>query len=129
MWGTTIGSTVLQTQLKKRLPAEFLAQFPGGISLSYAAIPLIKTLSSDLQEEVRNAFARSIDDIWYVMLGIAVAGLLVCPLMKALPLHTQVDKKWELDLEKENMSAGSTPKENSLKDENTAMVSELPVMD
>lgn len=96
MWATTIGSTILQTQLKKKLPAEFLAQFPGGISLSYAAIPLISTLPEPLLGEVRAAFADSVDVIWQVMIGITALGLLACPLMKALPLHTQIDERWGL---------------------------------
>jgi hypothetical protein len=39
-----VGSTVLTNELGKKLPAEFLAQVPGGVSGAYAAIPLVADL-------------------------------------------------------------------------------------
>jgi hypothetical protein len=39
-----VGSTVLTNELGKKLPAEFLAQVPGGVSGAYAAIPLVANL-------------------------------------------------------------------------------------
>ncbi|KAJ7729243.1 iron permease [Mycena maculata] len=61
-WGVTIGSTVLQNQLKSRLPPDFSQLFPEGVEIAYAAI-----------------------------------GLLASLLMRGLPLHTQLDKKWEME--------------------------------
>lgn len=87
---------MLQTQLKKRLPADFLTTVPGGVSLAFALIPAIPTLDEPLRSEVQDAFARSIAVIWQVMIGISGAGLVASLLMKGLPLHTEVDRKWGL---------------------------------
>ncbi|PSR75424.1 hypothetical protein PHLCEN_2v9129, partial [Hermanssonia centrifuga] len=102
VWGVTIGATVLQTQLSRRLPPAFLAQFPGGVAISYSAIPVISSLLEPAQSEVREAFAQSIIVIWQVMIGISCIGLLSCFGMKALPLHTEVDGKWGLHTEQIN---------------------------
>ena len=93
----TIGGAVLQNQLHKRLPAAFTAQLQEGVALAYSAIPAIGGLQDPLQSEVREAFAQSIIVIWQVMIGIAGIGLLSTLLMKALPLHTQVDERWGLE--------------------------------
>ncbi|KAK7059979.1 iron permease [Favolaschia claudopus] len=97
VWGVTVGGTVLQNQLHKRLPAEFAAQFPGGVEIAYAAIPLIRTLEEPLKTQVRNAFADSLKIVWWVTTGIAGLGLLCSLGMKHYPLHTSVDKDWGLD--------------------------------
>ena len=93
----TIGSTVLQTQLSNKLPAAFVEQFPGGVSIAFAAIPAIPGLPEPLHTEVRAAFASSLIVIWQVMIGISGLGLLSSLFMKSLPLHTQVDENWGLE--------------------------------
>ena len=90
----TIGTTVFQTQLTERLPAEFIETFPGGVSLAYSLIPVIPTLEEPFRSQVQDAFARSISVIWQVMMGIAGIGFLASLFMRSLPLHTDVDKKW-----------------------------------
>ncbi|KAK7050204.1 iron permease [Favolaschia claudopus] len=105
VWGVTIGGTVLQNQLRKKLPAEFVAQFPGGVEIAYAAIPVIGTLEEPLRTQVRNAFADSFKAVWWVTTGIAGLGLLFSLAMKHYPLHTAVDKDWgfeEAELSKAN---------------------------
>ncbi|KAF7794628.1 hypothetical protein EIP86_005764 [Pleurotus ostreatoroseus] len=94
VWGVTIGSAVLQTQLKKRLPIAFLSQLPGGVSIAFSAIPAIGELPEPARSEVRQAFAESVTVIWQVMTGIAGIGLIASLAMKGLPLHTEVDEKW-----------------------------------
>ncbi|KAI0083047.1 hypothetical protein BDY19DRAFT_900943, partial [Irpex rosettiformis] len=85
-WAITIGGTVLQNQLVKRLPEAFT--------------------------EIRQAFADSIDVIWQVFIGIAGIGLLSSFFMKALPLHTQVDDRWGITEGKDSeMMAIETPQE------------------
>lgn len=96
VWGVTIGGTVLQNQLQKRLPADFVAQFPQGTGIAYATIPLINSLPEPLKTEVRVAFAQSLKVVWEVMVGIAGAGLISSLFMKGLPLHTSTDRSWEL---------------------------------
>jgi hypothetical protein len=86
VWGITIGGTVLQNQLLKRLPAGVLSQIPGSEAVAYQLIPVIKTLAEPLRSDVRQAFADSLQDVWKVMAGIAGVGLLASLLMKRLPL-------------------------------------------
>ena len=71
----TIGTAILQTQLTQRLPAAFVAQFPGGVSLAYAAIPAIRTLEEPLKDEVRDAFAKSLQVLWQICIEIATLCL------------------------------------------------------
>ncbi|KAF7343337.1 MFS domain-containing protein [Mycena venus] len=68
-WGITISSTILQNMLKKKLPAEFVAQFPPGFEIAYAAIPAIKQLEEPLKKQVQAAFAESMSAVWKTMIG------------------------------------------------------------
>ncbi|THH19084.1 hypothetical protein EW146_g2001 [Bondarzewia mesenterica] len=96
VWGITIGGTILQNELRKRMPAQFLSEFPEGTAIAYATMPLISELSEPLKTEVRVAFADSLKVIWQVLVGVAGLGLLSSLMMKHLPLHTAVDKDWGL---------------------------------
>jgi len=99
VWGVTIGSTVLQNELKRHLPPSFTSQFPKGVTVAYALIPQVPTLPQPLKGEVQAAFAESLKTLWEVILGITAAGMLVSLLMKGLPLHGEVDKEWTLKRE------------------------------
>lgn len=90
----TIGGTVLQNELKKRLPGGFSVQFPAGTAIAYSVIPRIPSLEEPLKTQVQTAFAESLQVVWQVLVGIAGGGLLLSLAMKPLPLHTQVDEKW-----------------------------------
>ena len=92
----TIGSAVLQTQLTKRLPAQFLDSIPGGVSITYALIPIISQLEEPTKSEVQDAFAESLVVLWEVMIGISALSLLTSLFMKSLPLHTETDKQWSM---------------------------------
>ncbi|KAJ7667521.1 iron permease [Mycena polygramma] len=95
-WGITISSTVLQNMLEKKLPADFVAQFPAGFEIAYAAIPAIKQLEEPLRTQVQAAFAESMAVIWQVMVGIAGLGLLLSFLMREVALDTTVDSSYAL---------------------------------
>ncbi|KAJ7229116.1 iron permease [Mycena pura] len=95
-WGITIASTILQNKLEKNLPAAFVAQFPAGFEIAYAAIPVIKTLEQPLKKEVQAAFAESMAVIWQVMIGVAGLGLLMSLLMAEVPMDTTVDQNYAL---------------------------------
>ncbi|OBZ67783.1 putative transporter C3H1.06c [Grifola frondosa] len=97
VWGVTIGSTVLQNELKRRVPASFLQKFPGGAAIAYALIPQVPSLPQPLKESVQVAFAGSLDVLWQVLIGIAGMGLLSSLFMKGLPLHTSLDEEWAMD--------------------------------
>ncbi|KAJ7727424.1 iron permease [Mycena maculata] len=95
-WGITIASTILQNQLKKKLPAAFIAQFPPGIEIAYAAIPVIRQLEGSLRTEVQAAFADSMAVIWQTMIGVTGVGLLLSFLMAEVPMNTTVDESYAL---------------------------------
>ncbi|KAJ7895965.1 MFS general substrate transporter [Mycena olivaceomarginata] len=95
-WGITISSTILQNMLEKKLPADFVAQFPPGFEIAYAAIPAIKQLPQPLKQQVQAAFADSMAVIWQVMIGIAGLGLLMSFIMAEVPMGTTVDETYAL---------------------------------
>ena len=97
-WGITIGSTILQNGLKKRLPAEFVGQFKEGSEIAYAAIPLINGLEEPLRSQVRNAFALSMAVMWKTMIGIAGAGLLTVILLKEVEMNQHIDETFTLEV-------------------------------
>ncbi|GJJ12614.1 hypothetical protein Clacol_006857 [Clathrus columnatus] len=95
-WGITIGATVIQNQLKVRLPTEFISQLPDGLEVSYAAIPRIASLPDGLRQSVEDAFAQSLRILWFVFLGISFLGLLSALPMKDIALQNVTDEKWGL---------------------------------
>ncbi|RDX42369.1 iron permease [Lentinus brumalis] len=107
-WGITISATILQNELKKRLPPAFIAEFPGGIEIAYAAIPLIPTLNEPLRTEVRVAFAASMSIVWKVMLGLAGGGMLTVFFLKEIPMHTATDNTYGLQEQEQKRSKTSS---------------------
>ncbi|KAF7365715.1 MFS domain-containing protein [Mycena venus] len=95
-WGITIASTILQNMLKKKLPATFVAQFPPGFEIAFAAIPAIRQLEEPVRTQVRAAFADSMSVIWQSMIGFAGLGLVLSFLMAEVPMGTTVDESYAL---------------------------------
>lgn len=95
-WGITIASTVLQNELKRNLPAEFVSTFPQGLEIVYAAIPHIEGLSEPLRTEVRVAFATSMSVIWKTMVGISGLGIISLFLLKEIPMRVHTDDNFGL---------------------------------
>ena len=101
-WGIAISSTILQNELKRRLPPDFVALFPDGVEIAYAAIPTIKTLQEPLRGEVGAAFAGSMSIIWKTMIGISGLGLLTVTLLREVPMKEITDERYGLhDAEKD----------------------------
>jgi len=96
VWGVTVGGAILQNELKKRLPSEFITLFPSGTSIAYSIIPTVRTLEEPLKSTVQAAFAESIRVFWQVLIGVSALGLALCALMKGLPLHTTMDETYAL---------------------------------
>ncbi|KAI0259681.1 iron permease [Gloeopeniophorella convolvens] len=94
IWGVTIGGSILQNDLKKKLPEAVVSQLPQGAEIAFSLIPTISSLDPQLKRLVQVAFAQSLKSVWQFTLGISVAGLLVSLVMKQLPLHTYVDNEW-----------------------------------
>lgn len=100
-WGITIGATILQNQLKTKLPKAFLEMFPAeGVEITYAAIPQIPGLPEPMRTEVRVAFASSLRVIWLTMIGFCVLGLICVLGMKELKMHEVTDEDWGMDQRK-----------------------------
>lgn len=117
MWGVTVGGTILQNQLTKKLPAEFIDQFPSGTSVAYSIIPVIPTLEEPFRTTVRVAFAESLRSYWEVLIAVGAAGLAASLLMKALPLHSSLDEDWGL---KDEQMAGRNGSRIELNESNRA---------
>ncbi|KAF9236868.1 MFS general substrate transporter [Melanogaster broomeanus] len=95
VWGVTIGGTILQNELVKRLPSDFTSTIPdGGADLAYALIPELPLLQPQLLAQVEDAFAGGMMVIWQVLLGVAGLGLLCSLPMKGLPLTNSLDEQW-----------------------------------
>lgn len=108
--GITIGATVLQNELKTRLPKAFLDTLPSGISVVYASIPQIPSISdSGVKAAVQKAFADSLRILWFVMLGISTIGFVSSLLIKDMEMQTDVDENW--GLKGESMSPTSKTEE------------------
>ncbi|KAI0667888.1 iron permease [Trametes maxima] len=95
-WGVTISASILQNELKKRLPAEFLDGFQDGVEIAYAAIPVIHTLPEPLQTHVRVAFADSMAVVWKAMIGFSGAGFLTLALLREVPMQKHTDETYGL---------------------------------
>ncbi|KAG8946150.1 hypothetical protein FRC04_012005 [Tulasnella sp. 424] len=97
-WGVTLGATILQNQLKTKLPKAFLEMFPAeGVEITYAAIPQIPGLPEPMRSEVRVAFASSLRVIWLTMLGLCGLGLICVLGMKELKMHEVTDEDWGME--------------------------------
>jgi hypothetical protein len=95
----------LQNELKKKLPASFLQQFPQGVEIAFATIPIIPKLNSPLRNDVRQTFGESLKVVWQVVLGVSFVGLLSSIGIRQLQLHTQIDEDWgREDLPKQRSS-------------------------
>jgi MFS family permease len=95
-WGITISATILQNELKKKLPADFVSLFPGGVEIAYAAIPVVKTLPEPLKNEVRVAFADSMITIWHTMIGISALGVISVFFMEEIDMRVTMDDRFGL---------------------------------
>ncbi|KAF8584813.1 iron permease [Ramaria rubella] len=108
-WGITICATILQNQLKTRLPQSFSTQFPQGVEIAYAAIPLIPSLEEPLRTEVRQAFAASMSIIWKTMIGLAGGGFLSVFMLREIAMHQVTDENFTLKEEKNEKVKEETP--------------------
>ena len=117
MFGISIGTTALQNQLNKKLPAAFIAEIGGSAEAAFAAIPRISSLyvpplpslrdSSSLivrpanrpeptRTAVRAAFADSAQVLWIIACAMAGAALLLSLFLENLKLATTGDENWGL---------------------------------
>lgn len=99
VWGVTIGTAILQTQLHTRLPPSFVSTLPSGVSLAYSSIPSIATLPEPLRTEVRRAFAESLRVVWVVLTAIAGVGMLASLGMRGVGLGGEVDGRYAMEEE------------------------------
>jgi hypothetical protein len=105
-WGITLSSTILQNELKRNLPPGFVAQFPNGAEIAYAAIPKIHGLKEPLRSEIRQAFSKSMSTVWLMMVGFSGLGVLTLLLLREVPLNRYTDETYGL-VEGERSAAAS----------------------
>lgn len=98
-WGTVIGGAILQNTLANRLPSQVLSNGDGA-ELIYSLIPEISDLPTELQAQVRSAFAEGLKTIWQTMLGVSGIGLLSCLLMREIKMQKALDETFGLQEEK-----------------------------
>ena len=120
--GITIGSTILQNSLKSKLPLDFLSQFPSGVDISYAIIPIIKTLGEPLRTQVKRAYAEAMANLWRTNIGLGGLGLLLALLIRNIPLRITTDQNWDMTTA-ENRKKRTTEKETG--DAEKAAVTDL----
>ncbi|TBU25225.1 iron permease [Dichomitus squalens] len=113
-WGVAIAASILQNELKRRLPPAFLEEFPAGIEIAYAAIPIIRTLHEPTQTEVRVAYAESMATVWKAMIGFSAAGFVSLFLMREVPMTKQVDEAYALDHPEKDKDHEMRPSGSSL---------------
>ncbi|KAI0324265.1 iron permease [Cubamyces sp. BRFM 1775] len=115
-WGITVGATVLQNQLRARLPETFVASLPSGVEIAYAVIPQVRELAEPLRDAVRAAFADSLQVLWEVMIAVAGVGFVSAWFMREIPLQRLADEAWGLeeraksepeDVEKDSSAPGN----------------------
>ncbi|KAI0833802.1 iron permease [Trametes gibbosa] len=104
-WGVAISASILQNELKKRLPPAFAQQFPAGVEIAYAAIPAIRALPEPLRTEVRAAFAQSMAVVWKAALGFAAAGFLTLFLLREVPMQQHTDQTYGLQAQAQAQAA------------------------
>lgn len=97
-FGVTIGSTILQNELSKKLPPAFLETVSSqGAEIAYAVIPVVGNLPEPLRMQVRVAFAESVQMIWKVMIGVSVVGFISIIGMKEIKMAEVTDQDWGLE--------------------------------
>ncbi|ESK82646.1 mfs multidrug transporter [Moniliophthora roreri MCA 2997] len=97
IWGITIGGTVLQNELEKRLSQEAKQALSGATASNlFAIIPQIRFLDEPLKTELRFAFGGSLQVVWEVLTAILGLGFLASFLMPDVPIQNVRDEKWAM---------------------------------
>ncbi|KAF8468646.1 major facilitator superfamily domain-containing protein [Gautieria morchelliformis] len=96
-FGIGVGSTIMENQLKRHLPAFFTARFPPHQNLAYAAVTTIPKLTPAQRIIVTRVFAGALQVVWRVLVGVALAGLVSCMWMHEIPMSDDVDARYALD--------------------------------
>ncbi|KAF9255011.1 Mfs1.2 [Marasmius fiardii PR-910] len=67
IWGISIGGTILQNQLKKRVTPELVQALGGAIITDrlYAFVPKIRFLPEPAKSQMQNAFSDSLRVVWW----------------------------------------------------------------
>ncbi|KAL0056701.1 hypothetical protein AAF712_016693 [Marasmius tenuissimus] len=98
VWGISIGNTIFQNELRKRLHPELIqslgSTFSHNVEELYAFLPQIRFLNQPAKGELQEVFADSVGVIWAVMTGIGGLGLFASFLMRDIPLQNVRDDKW-----------------------------------
>ncbi|KAI0656186.1 iron permease [Cubamyces menziesii] len=100
-WGIVIGGAILQNVLTEQLPKSLTEHLSKGQEVAYQLIPSIRTMHEPEKTAVRVAFSHGTQLIWRVMIGLSVAGLLSCLLMREEEMKTEMDETWAMAEDKQ----------------------------
>lgn len=87
----------MQNELKRSLPASFIALLPPHQDLAYAAIPVLQTLSPAERKQIIQVYAAALRVIWRIMVVVAVAGLVSCIGMREIRMTDEMDARFALE--------------------------------
>ena len=96
-----IGGAILQNVLTEQLPKSLTEHLSKGQEVAYQLIPSIRTMHEPEKTAVRVAFSHGTQLIWRVMIGLSVAGLLTCLLMREEEMQTEMDETWAMSEDKQ----------------------------
>lgn len=77
MLGITLGAVILQNDLPKRLPESIRLQVSAESDIAYALIPVVPTLSPELQEVVKTAVTDSLRVVWITCAAFSGLGFVI----------------------------------------------------
>ncbi|KAI0084347.1 major facilitator superfamily domain-containing protein [Irpex rosettiformis] len=104
-WGVAISGTILQNNLRTRLPPSVLSQYSSTAELAYAVIPDIPKMEAGVRRETQVAFEESLRVVWVVMVCLCGVGMGSVGLMREFSLRKTTDGRWGLK-EREKSGGG-----------------------
>lgn len=117
VWGITIPAIIFNAEVGKNVEKitdvglqELLS---GGAALSYTTKDFLLSLNESTRDQVVSVFTDAMKIAWYVSLGFALLGFILCFGEKQIELRTTLDTDFGLDEKNKKAGDGSETGENS----------------
>ncbi|KAJ5291222.1 MFS general substrate transporter [Penicillium angulare] len=106
IWGISIPSAIFNTQfgnLSSRIsdPA-VAAQLAGGEAYSHVSATFIKSLDSQVRDEVVSVYSDTLKLVWQISLAFAAVGFVIVWVEKQIKLRTELETEYGIKDAKEN---------------------------